>query len=178
MQDMRRLELLVRLAQCGSYTEVARQMQISTGNASKMISRLEKELGVRLFNRNTRLISPTHQGHLFAERARNAIDEISRAVDQLNQEKGQPVGTVRALMSPPIGRSCIIPLLARFQEQYPKIVLEIGFHDGTPDLVEHGFDIAVTDWVAVSDDVCLATVVYAADRDSGQPRLPQEPWDS
>jgi DNA-binding transcriptional LysR family regulator len=120
---------------------------------------------------------------LFAERARIAIDEISRAVDQLNQEKSQAVGTVRALMSSPVGRGCIIPLLPRFQERYPKVGLEIELHDGPPDLMEHGFDIAVTDWVAVSDayvsrPLCTLPIVTVASpgylRSRGTPESVEE----
>jgi molybdenum-dependent DNA-binding transcriptional regulator ModE len=100
MPDMRSLELLVGLADRGSYTQVARRMQISVGAASKMISRLEKELGVRLLNRTTRLVSLTQQGRLLAEKSRLALAEMAEAIDLIHLEQRGPVGTVRPDGSP------------------------------------------------------------------------------
>jgi DNA-binding transcriptional LysR family regulator len=183
MPDMRSLELLVGLADRGSYTQVARRMQISVGAASKMISRLEKELGVRLLNRTTRLVSLTQQGRLLAEKSRLALAEMAEAIDLIHLEQRGPVGTVRALIASPIARYCIFPLLPRFQQSYPGITLETSLHDGPPDLAEHGFDIAIADWVRVSDQyvsrkLCTMPIVAVASPDylerRGVPRTVEE----
>ena len=126
MPDLRSLGLLVRLAECGSYTQASRQMGVSVGAASKMITRLEKELGIRLLNRNTRLTSLTHQGQLLAEKANRVLEEMTEAIDLLQIERGSPLGTVKALIASPIARGCIFPLLPRFQDRYPQVQLEIS----------------------------------------------------
>jgi DNA-binding transcriptional LysR family regulator len=170
LQDLKSLELLVRLSECRSYTETAKQMEIGIGTVSKIINRLERELGVRLLNRNTRLTSLTHQGEVMAEKAKRALYEMAQAVDLLHLENSEPVGVVKALMNSPIAKGCILPMLSAFQDRYPKVELEIGVHDGQADLVALGFDVAITDGVPVSDmyvarPLCTLPLVTVASPD-------------
>ena len=59
---MQRLEcerMFAAVMETGSFAEAARRLGTSSGQASKLVSRLEADLGVRLLNRTTRALSPT-----------------------------------------------------------------------------------------------------------------------
>ena len=60
--DIRQLESLVVVAEQGSFSEAARILHISQPSISTHISALEKELGIRLFNRTTKKVVLTSQG--------------------------------------------------------------------------------------------------------------------
>lgn len=65
---MDRLEsdrMFVAVMETGSFTAAARRLGTSSGQASKLLSRLEGELGVRLLNRTTRAVSPTEAGQAY-----------------------------------------------------------------------------------------------------------------
>ena len=59
-----------------SFTGAAVKLGTSSGQASKLVSRLEAELGVRLLNRTTRAVSETEAGRAYFERVRSILDEI------------------------------------------------------------------------------------------------------
>ena len=54
--------MFVAVMETGSFIAAAARLKTSSGQASKLVSRLEEELGVRLLNRTTRAVSPTEVG--------------------------------------------------------------------------------------------------------------------
>ncbi len=81
MDKLRAIQLFVRLAELGSFTRVADQMNASKSMISKEISRLEDELGARLVHRTTRNITLTHAGEGYLQRAREILDKVDVADD-------------------------------------------------------------------------------------------------
>ena len=76
---MDRLEcdrMFVAVVEARSFTGAAVKLGTSSGQASKLVSRLEAELGVRLLNRTTRAVSETEAGRAYFERVRSILDEI------------------------------------------------------------------------------------------------------
>ena len=77
---MERLEcerMFVAVMETGSFTLAATRLGTSSGQASKLVSRLEADLGVRLLNRTTRSVSPTEVGQAYFERIKLLIDDDS-----------------------------------------------------------------------------------------------------
>jgi hypothetical protein len=62
--------------EAGSFVGAAERLGTSSGQASKLVSRLEAELGVRLLNRTTRAVAPTEAGQAYYDRLRPLIDEF------------------------------------------------------------------------------------------------------
>lgn len=143
MEDLKSLSTLVKVAQTGSFTAAARQLGMTTPAVSKIIARLEKELDTRLFNRTTRQLSLTSQGRVFLEKATHALGELEAAVDRLHEARHEAAGLVRIVSNVAIGKEYVLPLLASFMARHPKVVVEIKFDDGVPDLVREGFDIGI-----------------------------------
>lgn len=183
IEEIKCLELLVRVAQLGSFTKAAEQIGMSTAMASKIVTRLENELGVQLFNRSTRAIAVTESGRLFVEKATAALDQIDEGIDLLRQKRELASGTVRVMISSPIGKDYILNILPQFMNRFPAISLEICFHDAGSDLIQENYNIAITDRAAVnasfvsvplnnSPVILMASPEYLGRR--GVPKIPED----
>lgn len=127
----------------GSITGAARRLGVGLPAVSKSLKSLEARMGVPLFNRTTRRLEITEAGQLLLTRTADAMQSLSYAVESV-QDLGQtPSGTVR-ITAARFAYQCILkPLLAGIHEAYPRINLEISVHDGTIDILEHGFDLGI-----------------------------------
>ncbi|HEX5934764.1 MAG TPA: LysR family transcriptional regulator, partial [Pseudorhizobium sp.] len=76
---MDRLEcdrMFAAVIETGSFAAAAARLGTSTGQASKLVSRLEKELGVQLLTRTTRALALTEVGRAYYERIKVIIEEF------------------------------------------------------------------------------------------------------
>ena len=71
------LHVMLAAAESGSFTEAGRRCALSTAAVSAAIKRLEKGLGVRLFDRTTRMVRPTPEGEVMIDYARRALDLVA-----------------------------------------------------------------------------------------------------
>ena len=127
----------------GSLTRAAPGLGLSPSAVSRLIARLEDRLGVRLLQRTTRRVTPTAEGRLFYERAREILDEIDAAEELVGAGRLRPRGTLRVSLSHGFGMSRIVPLVPGFSDRYPDIELQLAFADRRLDLVSEGIDVAI-----------------------------------
>ncbi|MBN8167576.1 LysR family transcriptional regulator, partial [Burkholderia multivorans] len=110
---------------------------------SKSVARLERRLGVVLFERTTRRLVLTDAGRAFYETCTRILAELAEAEAVLAAQQREPVGTVRIALPASFGRLCVVPVLVRFSEQYPDVRPHLLFTDRFVDLAEEGIDLAV-----------------------------------
>ena len=127
----------------GSFAAAAARLGTSPGQASKLVSRLESALGVRLLNRTTRALSPTEAGQAYYDRIRIVLDEIEAIDQSIRQESERPRGRLRISAPLTLGVHQLRFALAEFASLYPEIALDVNFTDRLVNLVDEGFDIAV-----------------------------------
>jgi DNA-binding transcriptional LysR family regulator len=135
--------MFVAVMETGSFAAAAKRLGTSSGQASKLVSRLEAELGVRLINRTTRAISPTEVGQAYFGRIRSLLDELDAVDASVKSESGSPSGRLRITAPMTFGITQLAPVLHDFARQYPKIELDVSFSDRVVSLVDEGFDMAV-----------------------------------
>ncbi|NER84353.1 MAG: LysR family transcriptional regulator, partial [Leptolyngbya sp. SIO1D8] len=80
--DLSVLQIFVEVMRQGSFAAVARDRDIDPSSVSRTIAGLEKELGIRLFQRTTRRLSPTEAGTAYFERVEPLIEEMQQAIDR------------------------------------------------------------------------------------------------
>ena len=151
----------------GSFTEAAAQIGTSSGQASKLVSRLEKELGVRLLNRTTRALSATEAGRAYCERLRTILDDFDALDAAARDASDEPGGKVRLTAPLTFGTTRLAPLLVAFAEAHARIALEVQFSDRLVNLVDEGFDLAVrvgkpADSSLIARKLCEARVMCVA----------------
>ena len=135
--------MFIAVMEAGSFTGAAKRLGTSSGQASKLVSRLEAELGVRLLNRTTRAISPTEAGRAYYERLQPLLEEFDNLDLSIRNIARTPQGRLRLTAPLTFGALELAPALNEFASRYPQIELDVSFTDRVVNLVDDGFDMAV-----------------------------------
>lgn len=167
MQRLEAERMFVAVMETGSFARAAEKLRTSSGQASKLVSRLEEELGVRLLNRTTRAISPTEVGQAYYERIRAVIEDLDELGEAVRNRSGRPGGRLKLTAPQSFGSGQLAPALVDFAKAYPDISLEVSFSDRVVNLVDEGFDAAVRiglprDENLVARRLCEARIVTVA----------------
>jgi LysR family transcriptional regulator, regulator for bpeEF and oprC len=133
----------VRVAELGSFAGAGKALGISASAASKSVARLEDRIGLRLFQRTTRSLSLTEEGHVFLARCRGILDALDDAEREMRDRAGAPVGKLKVELPTAFGRLLIAPALGRLTSRYPELRVEASFGDKLTDLIEAGLDAVV-----------------------------------
>lgn len=135
--------MFVAVLDIGSFAGAALRLGTSSGQASKLVSRLETELGVQLIKRTTRALSPTEVGQAYYERIKALLDEFDALDAAVRNASGTPAGRLRITAPMSFGTIQLAPALLDFARAYPDIQLDVSFTDRVISLVDEGFDAAV-----------------------------------
>jgi DNA-binding transcriptional LysR family regulator len=141
--DVATLKLFIEVVRQGSFAAVARDRNLDPSSVSRTIANLEEELGIRLFQRTTRQLSPTEAGQLYFERIEPLIEEMQQAADAATDVSEQPKGKLRVTASVSFGLKCIVPFLPDFQTLYPDLTVDLFLTDAVVDLFADRIDLAV-----------------------------------
>ena len=141
--DLSALQTFIEVMRQGSFAAVARERNIDPSSVSRSISGLEKELGVRLFQRTTRQLAPTEAGITYFRSIEPLLEEMQQAMDLVTEVSGQPKGRLRITASVSFGIKCIVPLLAEFEAIYPDVSVDLLLTDSRLDLVAERVDLAI-----------------------------------
>lgn len=136
------LAIFIRVVELGSFSAVARACDMTPSAVSKLISRLEKRLGVRLLNRSTRQFQLTSEGCQFYEQGLqilNNLDELEQSVTAHHK----PQGRIRIHTSFSYWTHFLLPCISLFNQRYPEIELEAHLSDEVINLVEQRIDVAI-----------------------------------
>jgi DNA-binding transcriptional LysR family regulator len=143
------LNTFLLVAEHLSFRAAAERLELTAPAVSHSIRQLEARLGVRLLNRTTRSVSLTQSGLRLLDRLRPAFDQISGALEELNEERERPMGRLRIRVSPLAATIVVMPIWRRYLSTYPEVQLEIWVDLGRVDIVASGFDAVIgpKDWV-------------------------------
>lgn len=144
-QDINRsgeLEVFVRVVELGGFSAAARACQMTPSAVSKLVSRLEQRLGVRLLNRSTRQLKLTSEGCAFYERGVRVLADLDEAERNAGMQ-GVPRGRLRINSNVPFGHHVLLPLLPEFLARHPELSVDVVLTDEVVDLLEQRTDIAV-----------------------------------
>lgn len=183
MEHLRGTLAFVTAAKYGSFTLAARALDLSPQAVATSIARLETALGARLFNRTTRSIALTEEGHAFLTRAEIGLAALEDAAQSVRDKEKSPAGVVRVTAGAAFGRRYLIPILPGFQKRFPDVRLDVSFDDRKVDLVRDGFDVAmrggsIADSSLITRRICaLSSVTIASPaylKKYGVPRVPDD----
>lgn len=136
------LTAFVRTADLGSFVAAGRVLGLSASAVGKAVTNLERELGVRLFQRSTRSIRLTEEGRHFHERCRQVLDDLQDAEASLANVVAVPRGRLRVSV-PIVSYHLLLPVLPEFIRSYPDIELELDFNDRIVDIIDEEVDVAI-----------------------------------
>ena len=136
------LETFSAVVENGSFTAAADALGISKPVVSKQVSLLERHLGVQLLHRTTRRLHLTHAGEVFASYSHRIMSDVREAEQSVLPLQSEPQGRLRILAPESLAISLLPEALLSFQQQFPKIELDIHVSGRLVNLVEEGIDVA------------------------------------
>lgn len=113
------------VAECLNFRHAANALGVSQSSVSARIRALEEELGILLFERNTRGVRLTEAGRLFVERVAAGIDQLDHAVKAASMAASGECGRLRIGVHGLIAGSFLDNLLAGYRKEHPCIAVEM-----------------------------------------------------
>lgn len=196
------IALFVEVAKRKSFSLAARALNMPTSTLSRRINELERAIGLRLINRNTRRLDLTEAGAAYMSRCQGLIDEARLAHEQLQTLSGGPSGNLRVSMPYSLAIWLLPETIRDFTDRYPEVECEFDLSmmtasdaQGTPfDIVlrfgrnsdypvanidtgngNGGAPAPRSDGAVVQELVSLDNYLYASDRyleRFGEPKAP------
>lgn len=178
------LNAVVSVATHRSFRKAAAELGVSPSALSYAISSLEKRMGVRLFNRTTRSVTPSEAGEQFLARVRPALSEINAAMTGVNEFRDGLHGTIRLNAAEGAARMVLEPLVLEFLRRYPEMRVDLVTEGRLVDVVAEGFDAGIRlsehvplDMVAVPCSPLIRYLVVGAPAYFRANPLPRHPDD-
>lgn len=127
----------------GGITAAAEALGMPKSTVSTAISRLERDLGLRLLERNSRNVRLTEEGAAFFRHAQLILEQVREADATVAGLRAEPAGRLSAAMPPAFCQEIVAPRLGRFLAAYPRIELDIVITSHGVDLLRDQVDLAV-----------------------------------
>lgn len=137
------LDAVLAIARKGSFRAAALELGMSTTALSNVIGKMERQLGVRVFNRTTRSVSLTDAGRTFVDQVGPALQDIHDAMDAARSQQVTPSGTLRINAFATAALEMFSPLLTEFLRRYPQVHVDLVTEGRLVDVVAEGFDFGV-----------------------------------
>lgn len=141
--NLSELDAVLAVARQGKFRTAALELGVSTTALSNAVGKLERTLGVRLFNRTTRSVSLTEAGEQFVAQVAPAMRDIHEAMDAARSQQSTPSGTLRINAFPTAAREIFSWLVLPFLRLHPQVHIDIVTEGRLVDIVAGGFDLGV-----------------------------------
>lgn len=178
------LEAVLAIVHRGSFRAAALDLGISTTALSNAVGKLERTIGVRLFNRTTRSVSLTDAGRTFVGQIGPAVESIQDAMNTARSQQETPSGTLRINAFATAAREILSPLILEFLRRHPQVHIDLVTEGRLVDVVAEGFDLGIRSADLVPSDTIaiplgsprrfsvVASPAYLENRE--KPRVPRD----
>ncbi len=185
MQDRyNEMVVFTRVATLGSFSAAARELELTPSAVSKLISRLEDRLSVRLFQRTTRSLRLTDEGGTFLESCREILLNIEQAELEVAALQNRVTGTLHVTAISAFARTQLCKIMPEFMALHPDVRVELSLTERQVDLINEKVDLAiliseeVTDQSLISRKLATNKRVICASPDYiakyGAPQTPED----
>lgn len=143
IKELQNIAIFVKVAELGSFSKAAAQLGVSKSQVSKALKALEEELGVSLFNRNTRQVYLTDKGQQYLEFCRQAVDALESGKNEILSSVQEPRGHLRVTMAGVFSEMYVAPCLMKLVKKYPDLEIEAHFDSKVINILEGKYDVAI-----------------------------------
>jgi LysR family transcriptional regulator, nitrogen assimilation regulatory protein len=148
--DFKQIAYFVQVAELSSFTRASSVLRVAQPALSRQVRALEVELRQSLFDRNGRGVTLTEAGKRLLAHGRGILQQVQRAQQDMEDERGAPLGQLALGLPPSVSRTLTAPWVQAFRKQFPKAGLT---------MVE-GLSTYLLDWLVQGRIDCA--VVYNA----------------
>jgi DNA-binding transcriptional LysR family regulator len=177
------MKVFVRGVELQNFSAAARDLGLTPSAVSKIVTRMESRLGVRLLHRTTRRLVLTAEGEGYFAHCRRILIEMEQAEAELLRHRDAPHGLLRMNCGLTFGQHQFVATIPEFLARYPGIQLELALTDQIVSLMGEGVDLAIrlgasADSSLVGRKICDFERVICASPDylkrHGEPRVPED----
>lgn len=143
MQHWDRIEAFVEVVRRGSFAHAARHLGVSSSHVSRLVARLETQLGTQLLYRTTRRLTLTDAGQVYFEHCGQLFDGFQEALAAISDFQQSPTGVLKLTCATTFGERFIAPLVNDFLDRHPQLSVQLDFTNRRVDIVDEGFDVAI-----------------------------------
>src|SRR5262249_914989 len=177
------MKVFVRGVELQSFSAAARDLGLSPSAVSKIVTRMESRLGVRLLHRTTRRLVLTAEGEGYFAHCRRILIEMEHAEAELLRHRDAPHGLLRMNCGLTFGQHQLVAAIPEFLARYPDVQLELALTDQIVSLMDEGVDLTIrlgapADSSLVARKICDFERVICASPDylkrHGEPHVPED----
>jgi DNA-binding transcriptional LysR family regulator len=139
----RALQILVAIAELGSFTAAGERLALTPSAISKAVARTEARLGVQLVKRTTRKVALTNHGEAYVARGRRVLAEIETLERDAASRNGTVHGVLRVSAPTVYGAVKVAPVMVALQREHPALEVHLRCGDRLVDMVAERVDVAV-----------------------------------
>jgi DNA-binding transcriptional LysR family regulator len=151
MDKLFSIRVFSRVAETGSFSGVAKDMDCSVGIVSRAIASLEDGLHTRLLQRTTRRVSLTDSGERYYRKCRKILADIDAADAEASDAAMIPRGRLRVHAAPDLGLAQLMSTIVEYRRAHPQVTVDLKLLAGMPDLVQEQFDVSVLSAASLPD---------------------------
>ena len=141
MDKFESLKAFTAVVEEGGFAAAARKLQLSRSAVNKFVINLENQLGVQLFYRTTRKVTPTDNGRAFYNRCIDILSSLEEAELAVSRQSQQPRGILKINAPMSFGISFLGSKVAEFMARYPDIKIQLTMEDRFVDPITEGYDL-------------------------------------
>lgn len=127
--SFRQLKAFILVGELGNFTRAAERLHITQAGLSVMMRELESQLGDRLFDRTTRMVSLTAAGEKLLPAALATVEQLERAAADIGAIGMRARQTLRVAATPLVSSSLLPAVFGAFRLKYPEVALRLQDED-------------------------------------------------
>lgn len=143
IDDLKPIRVFLAVAQQRSFAEAARRLNMTPATVTRIVARLEADLGVQLLVRSTRSVALTADGAAVMARFQGIVAEFDAASAELARARAPDRGRLRITAPLSFGLRVMPQMLAGFRLAYPRVDLQITLRDRREDVMAGDHDLAI-----------------------------------
>ena len=143
MQDVKLIRVFLKVAELSSFAGAARALAMTPASVTRLVARLEQDLGQQLFVRTTRQVALTSAGASVAARFAPVVAAFDQVVEDVSRAARPDRGRLRINAPMSLGLRLMPDLIAGFRLVYPNVAIDLKLTDAFVDIVEDPCDVAI-----------------------------------
>jgi len=143
LASLSQLMVFARIAESGSLSAAARELNVTPSAVSKSLTQLEQRLGILLIKRTTRSMTLTEGGRALMQHTAAILENLEEALSETSQFRSYPTGPLLLTSSVAFGCAQLSSIIGRFIEVCPQVQVNISLEDRCVDLAEENCDVAL-----------------------------------
>lgn len=143
MDKLLALKMFVQSVDSKGFSSAARQLNLATSSVTRMIDRLEDDLGAVLLHRSTRQVTLTAAGGVYYLKTRDILSAMADADESVSDRGEVPAGQLRISVPVAFGHRLIAPHICALLARYPLLILDMTLSDDIVDLLGERIDLSI-----------------------------------